>query len=59
MTFRRIPARVLILLPFLFGMQTSHAQSTAPAVSSTLDVIFGRGMATLLVGQPADPRCGC
>jgi hypothetical protein len=38
MTIRHIPARVLLVLPFLFGLQNSHAQSAAPTVSSTLDV---------------------
>jgi hypothetical protein len=38
MNCRRISARVLVLLPFLFALQHSHAQPAAPAVSSTLDV---------------------
>ena len=41
MTLSRIPARVLVLLPFMFGLPHGHAQTAAPAapaVSSTLDV---------------------
>ncbi|MES2758576.1 MAG: hypothetical protein V4693_14480 [Pseudomonadota bacterium] len=62
MSFRRIPARLLILLPFLFGLQTGHAQSAAPTVSSTLDVcldsVSGKyrysGVVSVL-GKDADP----